>query len=289
MFRRFSVNFAVFSIFVDMVLVDMALLASAWARAPLSTLSFVAPINDPVTLPPILFALFPLVWVGVLMLFAVYDGRKNLRVVDELGSLTLGAVLAAIALAGVLYFSYREVSRFLFVMAAALAYIFLVGWRLVARLMFRRQGLHGEIRRVLIAGAGTVGRKLEQQIRQMPDMGLEIVGLLDDDWKKQADHADILGSLDVGRTVIHERKVDDVIIALPRSAHERLSWLVSELHDLPVRVWVIPDYFSLTLHRARVDEFAGIPMLDLRAPALDEYQRMTKRAFDLAVTALSCR
>ncbi|MBN1370800.1 MAG: sugar transferase [Anaerolineaceae bacterium] len=286
MFRRFSVNFAVFSIFVDMVLVDMALLASAWARVPLSSLSFVAPINDPVTLPPILFVLFPLVWVGVLMLFAVYDGRKNLRVVDELGSLTLGAVLAAIALAGILYFSYREVSRFLFVMAAALAYIFLVGWRLVARMMFRRQGLHGEIRRVLIAGAGTVGRKLEQQIRHMPDMGLEMVGLLDDDWKKQADHADILGSLDVGRTVIRERKVDDVIIALPRSAHERLSWLVSELHDQPVRVWVIPDYFSLTLHRARVDEFAGIPMLDLRAPALDEYQRLTKRAFDVAVGLL---
>jgi exopolysaccharide biosynthesis polyprenyl glycosylphosphotransferase len=32
-----------------------------------------------------------------------------------------------------------------------------------------------------------------------------------------------------------------------------------------------------------VDEFAGIPMLDLRAPALNDYQRIVKRAFDLLV------
>jgi exopolysaccharide biosynthesis polyprenyl glycosylphosphotransferase len=46
---------------------------------------------------------------------------------------------------------------------------------------------------------------------------------------------------------------------------------------------VIPDYFSLALHRAQIDDFAGLPLLDLRAPALSEYQRLVKRAFDLLV------
>jgi len=87
--------------------------------------------------------------------------------------------------------------------------------------------------------------------------------------------------------VILSDRVDEVVIALPRSAYERLNFVVSSLHDLPVRVWIIPDYFSLALHKARVDEFAGIPMLDLRAPALTEYQRMVKRAFDLIVCTLS--
>jgi exopolysaccharide biosynthesis polyprenyl glycosylphosphotransferase len=41
------------------------------------------------------------------------------------------------------------------------------------------------------------------------------------------------------------------------------------------------------LHRASVEDFGGIPMLDLRAPALSEYQRMIKRAFDILVT-LAC-
>ena len=44
-----------------------------------------------------------------------------------------------------------------------------------------------------------------------------------------------------------------MVVALPGSAHQRLNWVVAELHDLPVKVWVIPDYFSLALHRATVE------------------------------------
>ena len=41
MFRRFSANFALFSIVFDLVLIDLALLIAALLRAPLSSLSFV--------------------------------------------------------------------------------------------------------------------------------------------------------------------------------------------------------------------------------------------------------
>ena len=114
MFRRFSANFAVFSIFLDVILIDFSLGLAAILRTPLNALSFVEPIPYPVRLPAVLFAIFPVLWIGVLLLFSVYDGRQNLRWVDELGSLILGSMLAAVSMAGVLYFSYREVSRFLF-------------------------------------------------------------------------------------------------------------------------------------------------------------------------------
>jgi exopolysaccharide biosynthesis polyprenyl glycosylphosphotransferase len=48
----------------------------------------------------------------------------------------------------------------------------------------------------------------------------------------------------------------------------------------------VPDYFHLTLHHAEVNDLAGIPMLDLRASALDNYQQMVKRIFDLVLTTL---
>lgn len=286
MFRRFSANFAVFSIFLDMLVVGVALLSAALLRAPLNVLPFVEKL-PPVRLPWVLVLVFPSMWVGVLLLFSVYDGRKNLRVADELGNLTLGSSLAVVALAGVLYLSYRDVSRFLFLMACGVSYILLVSWRLAARMAFRKQGLHLQARRVLIMGAGEIGRRLEKQIRQMPHFGLNLVGFLDDDEQRRAYHNDILGSSDLIRRVIFDHKVDDVALALPLEAHARLKQVVSELYDLPVRVWVIPDYFSITLHRAQVEDFAGIPMLDLRAPALSEYQRMVKRAFDLVVALLA--
>jgi exopolysaccharide biosynthesis polyprenyl glycosylphosphotransferase len=115
-------------------------------------------------------------------------------------------------------------------------------------------------------------------------MGIKLVGFLDDDTKKRRSEVDIVGNLDSAREVILKEKIDDVVIALPQRAHEMVNWLVSTLHDLPVKVWIIPDYFHLALHKANVEEFAGIPMLDLRAPALTDYQRMVKRVFDLSIT-----
>ena len=44
---------------------------------------------------------------------------------------------------------------------------------------------------------------------------------------------------------------------------------------------MVTDYFALVLQRAEVEEFAGIPMLNLRAPALKDHQVLFKRIFDL--------
>lgn len=285
MFRRFSANFAVLSIFLDMLLVDIALLAATELREPLNVLPFLQKIPA-VETPGILYIIFPLTWVCMFMLFTVYDGRKNLRYASELGSLILGSLLAVVSLAGILYLSYRTVSRFLFLMAAVVAFLLLVFWRAVARMIFRRQGLHLHIRRVMIIGAGSVGRQVGDQIRQQPHLGLALVGYLDDNLENCPEKPDVLGTLDLTRSLVQANKVDDIIISLPLSEHKRLTQLVYQLYDLPVRVWVIPDFFTLTLHHARVEDVVGIPMFDLRAPALSEYQRMGKRAFDIVVSML---
>ena len=288
MLRRFSVNFAVFSIFLDAILIDFSLGLAALLRLPLNRLDFVMPVPSPVRLPWVLFLFFPALWVGVLLLFAVYDGRKNLRWVDEFGSLTLGSLLAGVSMAGVLYLSYRDVSRFLFLVFVVIGYGLLLTWRLVVRATFRNRRMQGfRHRLVLILGAGRIGRGLLEQILHQPDVGIRIVGYLDDDPVKQNNELDVLGPLDAARKWVVDTDVDDVIVALPQSAFNRLNEVVSGLYDLPVRVWVIPDYFALTLHQASVEEFAGLPMLNLRAPAITEYQRMVKRAFDLLATGLS--
>ncbi len=218
--------------------------------------------------------------------FNIYDGRKNFRVIDEYGSLTLAAFLASVTSAGVLYLTYRDLSRFQFGLFALLAFFLLLLWRGIVRVtIHRRHSRKMEMRNVLILGAGTAGRKIGDQISKESMFGLRVVGYLDDNPKKVKE-SDVVGNLDIAREIVRSSRIDDVVIALPMSAHQRLNQIVSDLHDLPVRVWVIPDYFSLTLHKAGVFDFAGIPMLDLRAPALNEYQRMTKRSFDLILTVL---
>ena len=285
MFRRFSTNFAILSIFLDGIAIVFALAAADHLRPFLSVLPFAAEIKDPIV-PSLLYPVFAFTWAGILLLHSVYDGRRNLYIFDEITSLTIASSLAAVSLAGMLYLSFREVSRVLFLVFVLIAYSSLLAWRLFARLIFRLKPRESQIRRVLIVGAGPVGRELEGQIQRHPYLGLEVVGFLDDDSAKLVQGPGILGASFHACRVIAQHKVDDVVIALPRHAHKRVNQLVAELHKLPVKVWVIPDYFHLALHKATIEEFAGIPMLDLRAPALNEYQRMVKRVFDLLLTSL---
>ena len=289
MFRRFSVNFAILSIFCDLIVISSSLAVAAVLRPYFSNFSLVADIYLPTPLPREIYPVFTIVWVAILLLHSVYDGRRNLYVVDEFTSLTLASILAAVSLAGILYFSYRDISRLLFVTFVLFAYFGMLAWRGVARFAFRKgvgTDRPGSTRRVLIVGAGPVGHRLEEQIHQHGYMGLEMVGYLDDDIHKRHSQEDILGSLEQARKVISENQVNDVVIALPNRAYKRINQMVIQLHDLPVKVWVIPDYFGLALHKAAVEEFAGLPMLDLRAPALNEYQRLIKRIFDLTLTTL---
>ncbi|NTU75008.1 MAG: sugar transferase [Anaerolineaceae bacterium] len=286
MFRRFSVNFAILSIIIDAVLVAAALWFSDVLRPVLNALPYVKAIPEQMTVPAILYVVFPILWVSVLMVFNVYDGRKNLKNSAEAGSLLLGSMLAAVSMAGILYFSYRDISRFLFLFFWVFALLLMMSWRVIVRSALRWNVMGTVQRKVLILGAGEVGRKLGVEIGSQKALGLIVLGYLDDNTRKLNQEKDVLGTLDIVREVIVEKQVDDVVVALPLSAHERLNQMVAVLHDLPVRVWVIPDYFSLTLHKASVEEFAGIPMLDLRAPALSDYQRLLKRSFDLLMCIL---
>lgn len=289
MFRRFSVDFAIFSIVLDAALVAAALVAAGAVRPLLSHLPFAQDILGPIPIPGAVLALASFGWVLAFLLASVYDAKRNLRAIDELGSITLGSLLASVLLAGALYLTYRGMSRVLFLVFALFAYLLTAGWRMIYRLA---AGL-GSVpvqpsRRVLIVGAGPVGKEMQGHVLRHERLGMGFVGFLDDDPSKHASEGkSILGSLADVRSAVTEQRVTDVVLALPARAYQQVNRLVAELHDLPVRVWVIPDYFHLALHRAVMEEFAGIPLLDLRAPALSDYQRMLKRMFDLALTVLT--
>jgi exopolysaccharide biosynthesis polyprenyl glycosylphosphotransferase len=286
-FRRFSVNFALLSIGLDLFLVCVALALAAHLRPQLGFLPFSASYPVFIAIPLLVYPLFAIEWIAILFLFSVYDPRRNLHGINEFTSLTLGSMLAAVALAGTLYLSFREISRLLFIVFVVTGYSLMLGWRVAFRAMAHiRPDQTTKRRRVLIVGAGTVGRELQKQIETNPRLGLAVTGFLDDSPEKRAAQRDIVGTLNSVQNVIQQYHIDDVVITLPQSAYKRMNQLVGELHHLPVKVWVIPDYFRLALHKAAVEEFAGLPMLDLRAPALSEQQRLVKRGFDLIFTFL---
>lgn len=287
MFRRFSTSFALLSMFLDGILVVLSLYLAALIRPVLNRFSFIITMPAPVELPGVVFLFAVIVWIGVMLFLGVYDGRKNYRVIDEFSSVVISSLLAGVSLAGVLYLSYREVSRALFATFFILALTSLLSWRVIARLIFRRNAtLVPARRRVLVVGSGPLAQAVGGQILAYANLGWVLAGYLADADPSIAKGDEVLGPLSEARRVVSTRQIDDIVITLPPDAHETTNWLLAEVGDLAVKIWAVPDYFNLAVQQAQYENFAGLAMLDLQLPALSDYQRLLKRLVDLFITVV---
>jgi exopolysaccharide biosynthesis polyprenyl glycosylphosphotransferase len=86
--------------------------------------------------------------------------------------------------------------------------------------------------------------------------------------------------------VVREERVDEVVIALPASAHEETLRLDAELRDTDVSVRILPDVFELVAMRAQIEDFYGLPLISLREPSMNPAQAAVKRAFDVVVAGI---
>ena len=282
MLRRFTINFALFSMALDGLIVGLCLWASGLIRPYLNNIAGIEIISSPVSTPSLLFILFPVIWLVIATILSIYDGRKYIRAADEFTALTTAMIISTISAAGILYLSFRDVSRALFMIFIVMVYLFMNIWRVGFRLLFRiQQPTSYRIRRVLIVGVGPLGQRVHSQLGESTMERLLMIGFVDDGFEDQSDHPLLLGKREEIREIVLDQKISDVIIALPYSNYNQMGDLVKNIEDLPVQVWVALGFFDLALYNTAIEDFAGIPMLDLRASAINDYQRMMKRAFDL--------
>jgi len=235
-----------------------------------------------------MFLLGALVWSVTLGTFHVYDPNRFAHIADELQTAILAIAAATVVLAGALYFSYRGLSRLLYV------YFFLldVFLAIVARLALRRVmgSWRSEARRrVLIVGAGSLGRQVAEALEPCAWMGISLVGFVDDDGAKAGQTilgAPVLGRVDDTREIITQSDVREVIVALPLAAHHRVANLVTALQDMSVNIKAVPDYADLVFFRATLEQFGGLLLIGLKEPVIGPIDRALKRGFDIIVAGV---
>jgi exopolysaccharide biosynthesis polyprenyl glycosylphosphotransferase len=230
-------------------------------------------------------------WLVALAAWGAYDRRKVLRWTQEAWRVFAGACIGTILLAGALYLSFRNLSRLQFAYFFLIAVGLLLTGRALLRIYFRLVGRSraGSSNRVLIVGAGSLGQRVAAVIREHGRWGYSLVGFADDSSALAAaevEGARVLGSVDEVSRIVGERRVEEVWVALPPRAYDRLATLVADLERQPVRIKVVPDYFSLALVRAKPEVIGGMPLIGLREPVIEGSPRLLKRVFDLVVGSI---
>ena len=276
---------------IDILLTVVSLFVATRLRAfiPLGTAGALGLENT--RLPWFAYLIAAGCWSMALLFSGAYDPGRVLRWYSEAIHVVSGSLVATVLLAGALYMTLREVSRLQFVYFLVVNLWLLLAYRAGLRIYYRALGKgRAEGRsRVLIVGAGLLGEKVAKVVLNHSRWGFDLAGFLDDDPAKRdlsIEGARVLGDLDALKTVVEERSVDEVWIALPARAYERLSAVVSDADALPVRVKIVPDYFSLALVQARPEILGGVPIIGLREPVIEGFPRLTKRVFDLVVGVL---
>lgn len=304
MLRQFSTRRIIVSVCVDFVCtLGFLLLAAYWRAAigslPIRFVEALQRLHIPIqnweayspsyTVDPAVFVPVAVIWPFFFVVFSVYDGRHSPTLRAELRNVFTAIVASTLTLAGVLYFTYQETSRVLFVLFFLLDIVFLLGFRVIwwfYRTRIVKQS-HGQAHKILIIGAGVVGRTAAQNLARYAEGRHSIVGFVDDDFEKQGLRIDgypVLGTLAQVATVVHQYGVHEAVVALPLRAHERLVEICRRLQNLSVRVHVIPDLFVLSFPGASLDGFGGIPVIDLGQPGIYGWQRWLKRFFDVLIT-----
>ena len=288
MLRRYSVNFELFSIFLDAVSVFTALLlldtAHVWGRDIHPFLRQAGRIE----LPTLYYVIFPIVWVYLNLGISLYNGRINKHFVDELYRLVVSMLIAAISLAGLIYFVSLTFAHSQFVMFILIATALMGVWRVFVRIYWRSQYSNKqELRRILIVGAGDTGRRVASHLLRPPESNLEVVGYLDDDPEKLAKDAHVLGVVGDLEQVVDFYRINILVIALPANAFDKTTEIVEKLRMKPVKIWIVPNAHRLSLFQCDViGQVCDVPLLDIRAPAISDNQRLVKRLFDLIVSSV---
>jgi exopolysaccharide biosynthesis polyprenyl glycosylphosphotransferase len=170
-----------------------------------------------------------------------------------------------------------------------LAVILISGSRLVAGAIQswqRRRGIG--VDRVLIVGAGQVGRAVMQGIVSRPELGYQLVGFVDDDPDKQEDlgRARALGPTSNVARIVEGERIDEVIITLPWMSHRKVLDIMEHCQRKNVSFRIVPDLFQLSLSQVDIDDLDGIPLIGIKTVSISAAARLVKRAMDIVGAAL---
>ncbi len=247
------------------------------------------PLNMYLRLVPVVVILYPLVF----YFQGLYQRRRIRSRFDESMRVMVAVLLATVLLTAGLTF-YRPpdftYSRLFLAIFAAVDTV-LVGltrWVIgVTLARIRRSG--GNLQRVLVIGAGDLGRKVVDRLQLHKEYGFLVVGFLDDDpGRQQRDiqGVPVLGSTGDLERIITDERVDQVMIALPLEAHYRTVKLVRRAGQLLVDIKVVPDVLQYYVMRAGIEDLDGLPLINLTRIPLQGWNQIVKRAFDIFGSAV---
>ena len=232
------------------------------------------------------------VWILFLVNFKIVGLYKPLRGkspwVDYYNIIKANTIAVLLLSAFLFFFPEESYSRLVIGIFWFSVTFFLVASHMVIRnvlRMFRRRGKN--LRYVLVAGAGELGRELAHRIDLHPEMGFKIVGYLSTHKNKVGTRIGgypVLGTLDHVAQCVRDHGVDKLFITLPMKSQDQIETVLFHLGEEPIDVMVVPDLLKFMNLSGGVDNFDGFPVVNLTESPLYGWNLVFKRLTDIVIS-----
>ncbi|HET9869992.1 MAG TPA: undecaprenyl-phosphate glucose phosphotransferase, partial [bacterium] len=280
--------FSAASFLLDGVAVALAFLAANWIRFrsgwfPVHSVTAYHHFRS------FVFLLVCLYWV-VFKYFGLYRKRRGISGVDELSKIIKASLVAGFLVGTAVFLTHF--TGFSRLVAALMAPgVVLLAWaeRLALRrvqVFLRRRGVG--VTRVLVVGTGETARVLLQRLRANPGLGYRVVGVVAETGSgRMVEGYKVLGRLEQFSRILRQGRPEEVIFALPASAHAKLIPMLVTLQDTWVRYKIVSDLFGIITNPLASDVLFDMPVFEMKEAPLSAWRcRALKRSFDFALSLL---
>lgn len=144
----------------------------------------------------------------------------------------------------------------------------------------------------LIIGSNQNAVELYEEITsRKKGLGYKFVGFADANGKKQhelAAYLPRLGKVENLDALILDNNIEEVIIAIETSEHNRLREILNILFDFNDRILVkiIPDMYDIMLGTVKMNHVFGAVLIEIRHELMPKWQRLVKRLIDVLAAVL---
>jgi len=142
----------------------------------------------------------------------------------------------------------------------------------------------------LIIGGDKNAVELYSEISKQPhQLGHNFVGFLDSNGASQnhlESHLNNLGNLNKLKQILEEKHIEEVIIAIETSEHNKIKSILNQLYDYrdKVMVKIIPGMYDIMIGIVKMNHVYGAGLIEIDQEIMPRSERYLKRIFDLFVS-----
>ena len=137
---------------------------------------------------------------------------------------------------------------------------------------------------ILLVGYSKAAEQYIDRIKQNPQWGYNIRGILDDNIARGTMYkgVKVIGSVGNLSYILPENKLDEISITLGLEEYYKLEKIVAECEKSGVHTKFIPDYGNIIPTRPYTEDLLGLPVINIRyVPLSNTFNALIKRLTDI--------